>query len=388
MARQKRGSPAAFSAFAGPENDRKRSIIIKETVTWTPKRWKAAANSLPRTELSLRILPGIRLQRFELNNLDFMDSYSSSYSSHPDNPAGGAFFDAYEPRPDLSFGPRDKIISATVVPDSPEVSRPEVVSKPRVSRLPFLLFIATCLSTLFVAGWQYSLAIMFILGCHEMGHYLQARRYRIKASLPYFIPMPISPIGTMGAVIAMQSRMGDRKSLFDIGISGPIAGLVPTLICCAVGIYLSGTAPIAGIRGPTLGAPFIFDWMVQWIHDPIPVGHTLALHPLAFAGWVGLLITALNLMPIGQLDGGHVLYGLVREKAHIVAKILLFGALAAMILFSYWGWMLMIFLLMMIGPEHPPTSDDSVQLGPVRTVLGWLMLAFIPIGFTPIPFNL
>ena len=260
--------------------------------------------------------------------------------------------------------------------------------KPKTSRLPFLLFVATCLSTLFVMGWQYSLAIMFILGCHEMGHYLQARRYRIKASLPYFIPMPISPIGTMGAVIGMDSRMGDRKTLFDIGISGPIAGLIPTLICCVVGIHLSEVVPASGLRGLSLGEPLIFNWMVEWIRGPVPAGYELLLHPIAFAGWVGLLITALNLMPIGQLDGGHVLYGLVREKAHFVAKFLLFGALAAMIFFGYWGWMLMVFLLIMIGPEHPPTANDNVRLGPVRTALGWAMLAFIPIGFTPVPFNL
>jgi len=110
------------------------------------------------------------------------------------------------------------------------------------------------------------------------------------------------------------------------------------------------------------------------------------LHPIAFAGWVGLLITALNLMPIGQLDGGHILYGLLRTKAHKVATTLLLAAVVAVVYFQLWGWIVMLMLLMIMGPVHPPTANDQVSLGPVRIVLGWLTLAFIPIGFTPTPF--
>lgn len=326
-----------------------------------------------------------------------MDSYSSPIAPRPQPPQDLPTFD-YIDCWDSSREARDEVITATVVSE-PVIPRESAPARPAGrSRLAMWLFIATCLSTYWVAwvdshsivgGFQYSAAVMFILGCHEMGHYLQARRYRIKASLPFFIPMPISPIGTMGAVIAMQSRMGDRKSLFDIGISGPLAGLVPTLVCCVVGIHLSQIIPIPNVKaGVWLGEPLLFHWLREAILGPFPAGHTMEFHPIAFAGWVGLLITALNLIPIGQLDGGHVLYGLVRTKAHIVARLLLLGAMVAMVLFSYWGWMLMIFLLILIGPEHPPTANDEVRLGPVRTVLGWLTLAFIPLGFTPIPFTI
>ena len=339
--------------------------------------------------------------QYKHNNTHFMDSYSSPLAPRPNMPPMEPLFDRFDDEPDFRPGGHDEIITATVVSEPREVSPP----KARKSRLPLWLFIATCIEHIhgldrersfrcpafftcrWWKGYNTQLRSCIILGCHEMGHYLQARRYRIQASLPFFIPMPISPIGTMGAVIAMQSRMGDRKSLFDIGISGPLAGLVPTLICCVVGLHLSEVVPVPP-NGLSLGEPLLFSWLAQWIVGPVPPGYDVMLHPIAFAGWVGLLITALNLMPIGQLDGGHVLYGLVRKKAHLVAKLLLFGALAAMIIFQFWGWMLMVFLLIFIGPEHPPTANDNVGLGPVRTVLGWATLAFIPIGFTPIPFNL
>lgn len=315
-----------------------------------------------------------------------MDSYSSPIAPRPQPPQDLPTFD-YIDCWDSSREARDEVITATVVSE-PVIPRESAPARPAGrSRLAMWLFIATCLSTYLAGGLSYAIPIIVILGCHEMGHYLQARRYRIKASLPYFIPMPISPIGTMGAVIAMQSRMGDRKSLFDIGISGPLAGLVPTLVFCVVGLYLSKPVPVPP-SGLSLGEPLLFAWLAEWIIGPVPPGQEILLHPIAFAGWVGLLITALNLIPIGQLDGGHVLYGLVRTKAHIVARLLLLGAMVAMVLFSYWGWMLMIFLLILIGPEHPPTANDEVRLGPVRTVLGWLTLAFIPLGFTPIPFTI
>ena len=141
------------------------------------------------------------------------------------------------------------------------------------------------------------------LVCHEAGHFLQARRYGVYASFPYFIPMPIPPLGTLGAVIAMEARMGNRRALFDIGITGPLAGLVPTLIFYVLGIHWSHPAVAAPHPGElTLGAPYLFSKLTEVLVQPLPQGQYLDLHPVAFAGWVGLLITALNLMPIGQLD--------------------------------------------------------------------------------------
>lgn len=266
----------------------------------------------------------------------------------------------------------------------PPIPRPH---RPRIG-LPVALFFITCWSTWSAGSLSYAFAIMTTLLAHELGHYLQARRYHVRASLPYFIPMPGSPIGTMGAVIAMQPGIGNRRTLFDIGVTGPIAGLVPTLIFSVVGLSLSTIEPIAAHRGSiSLGEPLLFKFLSAMILGPIPENHDVFLHPIAFAGWVGMFITALNLIPIGQLDGGHVLYSLLLGKAHAVARGLLLAAMAAVVMFGYWGWILMLLLLMWMGPIHPPTADDSVPLGTTRTIIGWLSLAFVPLGFTPVPFQ-
>ena len=255
-------------------------------------------------------------------------------------------------------------------------------------RLPVLLFVATCLSTWVTGGLVFSLALMTTLFAHEMGHYLQARRYGVPASLPYFIPMPLSPIGTMGAVIVMQPGLGNRRSLFDIAVSGPLAGLVPALIFSIIGLHWSEVVAVNDQRfGMTLGEPILFKLLNYLTHGPLADGQDIALHPLAFAGWVGIFITALNLIPIGQLDGGHILYSLLLRRAHPIAQLLLAGAMVAVVVWGYWGWTLMIFLLMLMGPAHPPTANDNMPLGTARTVLGWACLLFVPIGFTPVPFS-
>jgi membrane-associated protease RseP (regulator of RpoE activity) len=260
-------------------------------------------------------------------------------------------------------------------------------SRPRIL-LPVVLFVATCLSTWLADGLAFSVAIMTTLLAHELGHYLQARRYRVPASLPYFIPMPQSPIGTMGAVIVMQPGMGDRRTLFDIGLTGPVAGLVPALFFSVLGLEWSHFEPIAAHHGGlTLGEPLLFKLLAFLVIGPLPAGSDIILHPVAFAGWVGIFITALNLIPIGQLDGGHVLYALLLRRAHGVAQAVLLAAMLAVVVWGYWGWTLMILLLMLMGPIHPPTANDDVPLGTGRTILGWASLLFVPIGFTPVPFS-
>jgi membrane-associated protease RseP (regulator of RpoE activity) len=221
-----------------------------------------------------------------------------------------------------------------------------------------------------------------------MGHFIQAYRYGVYASLPYFIPMPFSPLGTFGAVIAMEPRIGGRRALFDIGISGPLAGLVPTFIFLIIGLQHSKYAMlpsnvIASSGEPIYGAPPVL-WFLADLILHRPKGTGIELDPMAFAGWVGLLITSLNLIPIGQLDGGHVLYALLRRKAHRVAKFLLFAALL-LVIFYWHEWIVMLALLFFMGPIHPPTADDEEPLGTVRIILGWLTLAFIFIGFTAEP---
>jgi membrane-associated protease RseP (regulator of RpoE activity) len=318
--------------------------------------------------------------------------------------------DAEQPDPANPYAapaPLGAPILAEVVQEPPAPPRPPIR---RWVALPLLLFVATCLSTLTVAGlgraidvagvegiraglaaglvegMKFALPLMTILICHEMGHFLQARRYGVYASFPFFIPMPFSPLGTLGAVIAMEPRIGDRKALFDIGITGPLAGLVPTIIFCVVGLHWSEYAtPEPG--GMLFGDPLLFQWLTEFVLGPRPAGHEVFVHPMAFAAWAGLLVTSLNLIPIGQLDGGHILYALLRRKAHPVASGLLLSAgfLVAFNFAAYGPWLLLLLLLVVMGPKHPPTRNDHVSLGTTRIVLGWFTLAFIVIGFTPQP---
>jgi len=271
-----------------------------------------------------------------------------------------------------------------------EQLRAETPPPRRRIALPIVLFLATCAST-FMAGclfggpWEgflYSASVMTILVCHESGHFLQAVRYRVPASLPYFLPMP-SIIGTLGAVIFMSPRVHNRRALFDIGITGPLAGLVPTLVFCWIGLQWSHVGPIVP-GGQRFGDPLLFKWLYRWHFGPLPPGFDVYLHPVAWAAWVGMLVTALNLMPIGQLDGGHVLYALLRRKAHYVATGLVVAGFVAAAVY-YWWWLPMLVLLLLFGPRHPPTADDNVALGPARVVLGWLVFGLIVVGFTPEP---
>ena len=305
--------------------------------------------------------------------------------------------------------PEPEIIRAEVVEVLPPApwDRPDLLpQRPRRRRwrLSVLLFVATCMTTLWagmelgdprdgwpgvaLAGLLYAVPVMTILLCHEMGHFLQAHRYGVFAEPPFFIPMPLSPFGTFGAVIIMEPRVGGRRALFDIGISGPLAGLVPTLLFTIVGLYLSEpiNSPPRAV-GHAYGEPLLLQFLAPRIIGPQASTYGIALNPILFAGWVGLFITSLNLIPIGQLDGGHVLYALLRTKAHKVASLLLFSAVF-LVIWQYkalWQWTVMLLLLLLMGPIHPPTANDDEPLGIGRTVLGWLTLAFIVVGFTPMP---
>ncbi len=249
------------------------------------------------------------------------------------------------------------------------------------------LFFATCLSTFLVGGPIFSVAVMTVLTAHELGHYLQARRYGVPASLPYFIPMPLTPLGTMGAIIAMRAGVARVRELFDLAITGPLAGLVPTLVISVAGLRLSTFGPEPEPEEALLfGSPLIFDWMAQLILGPAPEGQILTLHPLGFAGWVGIFITALNLLPIGQLDGGHILYTLLPRRAYAVSVALICGAVAAVVIWSLWHWTLMILLLAFFGLRHPPAAPGGPPLDRRRRVIGWLTLLFVVVGLTPRPF--
>jgi len=254
------------------------------------------------------------------------------------------------------------------------------------------LFVATCLSTWWVGerrydnGFGYMIPVMAILLAHEMGHYLVSLFYRVPATPPFFLPMPFSPLGTFGAVIVKPGGGEDRKKLFDIAIAGPLAGLVVAIPVCVYGALTAEPVPRHDLTPDQYQfmAPPLMYWIVKLVRgdwDPNMAMESAILD----AGWVGIFITALNLIPIGQLDGGHILYALLRKRAHMVAGALIFGALAYMFLSGNLSFMLMLLLIIMMGPYHPPTADDYVPLGWFRIILGCITLPFIFIGFTPTP---
>jgi len=234
-------------------------------------------------------------------------------------------------------------------------------------------------------GLSYSCPLMMILLCHEMGHYLQAVRYRIPATYPFFIPLPLPPLGTMGAVIAQQRGIADRKQMFDIAVSGPLAGLIATLPVLYYGIKASSVDVIPPGPHWEFGEPYVIRWFIQWIHGPVPDGQTLFMNGFAMAGWVGVFITALNLLPVGQLDGGHLTYTMLGKSAHWIAVALVLVAAAAMYLTRTYSYIVFLVLIMFMGTRHPPTRDDTVPLGATRHIIGWLTLAFLFIGFTMTP---
>ena len=196
--------------------------------------------------------------------------------------------------------------------------------------------------------------------------------------------MPFGPLGTFGAVIVMDDEVPNSRALFDVGISGPLAGLVPTLIFLYYGIQWSHIGP----RQPNefeFGDPLLFQWTVYWLFGHIPPDLTLHLHPVAFAAWAGLLLTALNLLPFGQLDGGHILYALLGRKSMIFVYCIFVAAIIVVIWFQLWHWSLLLFLLILIGIEHPPTANDAMPLTFWRRCLGWATLLFVFIGLAPTP---
>ncbi|MEQ9407051.1 MAG: site-2 protease family protein [Fuerstiella sp.] len=234
-------------------------------------------------------------------------------------------------------------------------------------------------------GCTYSIPLMAILLCHEMGHYLQAVRYHVPASFPYFIPLPLPPLGTMGAVILQGRGVADRRTMFDIAVTGPLAGLVVTLPVLFWGICASGYTDAVMERGFEFGQPLMVSWLIEAVHGPAPAGMVFEWNGLATAGWVGIFITAMNLLPIGQLDGGHIMYTLVGRMAHWIAWGLILTAVIAMIQMRMFSYVLLLILLTLTGPRHPPTADDTVPLGTFRTCVGWATLAFLLVGFTVQP---
>ncbi len=258
--------------------------------------------------------------------------------------------------------------------------------------IPFILFLLTCLSTFWVGitAWQplpalqvaasqgdtiylrqlaiahwsdgliYMTCVLAILLCHELGHFVMTIIYRVPATVPIFLPFPFNPIGTLGAVIGMKGIAGNRKQIFDIGIAGPLAGLV-----VAVPIALIGVAQL------DVGQPI---WLNQ-------------LNPYFAAAWVGFFVTGLNMIPVGQLDGGHITYTLFGRYARFLAQAILVAAIAAMVYFRSYVLIVMVALLLVIGTGHPPTRDEVSPMGWTRCVLGFISLVIPILCFPPMVFE-
>lgn len=238
-------------------------------------------------------------------------------------------------------------------------------------------------------GLWYSLTVLAILGCHEMGHYVACRYYRVDASLPYFLPAPAPLTGTLGAFIKIRSRIPSKVALFDIGIAGPIAGFVIAVPALFLGLMLSRVVrlpeDVSGMM--ELGEPLLFQLASSVVFGSIPEGWSINMHPMAFAAWFGLLATALNLFPIGQLDGGHISYAVLGRRSTWVTMGMLAVAIFLTTVSSSWlVWaFLLIAMLFIVGPQHPPTLNDYTPLDPRRLWLAAFAVLMLILCFTPAP---
>ena len=283
-------------------------------------------------------------------------------------------------------------------------------TRKRRKMLPIVLFLLTCISTFWAGAlgwpleprfsWSYQLQAVFshpgrgliymvcvlaILFAHEMGHFIATIVHRVPASLPFFIPFPLNPMGTMGAVIAMDGRRGNRRQVFDIGIAGPLAGLVFAIPILMYGVWELDVS--REFYGPAVDSPILVDMLIGLKQDTTHYDGSIALGQLNayfMAGWVGLLITGLNMMPVSQLDGGHVIYTLFgRRKALFIGRAFVFVAIALIVSYSAFIWMIMLLLVILIGTDHPPTRNDHMPLGPVRTAIGLASLVIPVLCFPP-----
>ena len=230
----------------------------------------------------------------------------------------------------------------------------------------------------------FAFPLMSILSVHELGHYFTARKHKVHASLPFFIPS-VPPLGTFGAFISMRDPIPDRKSLLDIGISGPICGLLVAIPVAIAGIYLTSVSAtpvpenIGDVPAVVYGVPLLYQFLLLFM----PMPGEFLLHPTAFAGWVGLFVTALNLLPAGQLDGGHIARAALGDRAKYVS----YGAIMFMFFLGmfYFGWAIIAVLILMLGARHPPPLNDITGLDMPRKWAGVAAAVILLLCFVPIP---
>jgi membrane-associated protease RseP (regulator of RpoE activity) len=271
----------------------------------------------------------------------------------------------------------------------------------RIPYLHLILFVLTFFSTLAVGalhegidiiehplmiykGFPFSATLLLILLSHESSHYILSRRHRVEATLPYFLPAP-TLFGTLGAFIKMKSPITTRNALMDIGASGPIAGFIVSVIATVIGLFFSKIMPTPKTGGMiTLGDSLLFSGLSKLILGTVPDNYDIFLHPIAFAGWIGFFVTSLNLIPIGQLDGGHIAYALLGEKHAKISKGLIV-VLIVLGIFVYQGWLVWAALLIILGFRHPPIVYSAIPLDPKRKAIGWIALVIFILTFIPVP---
>ena len=241
----------------------------------------------------------------------------------------------------------------------------------------------------FVHGLWYSIPMVVILGAHEFGHYVYCRKHNVDATLPYFLPAPLPLTGTLGAVIRIREAFPSKRALFDIGIAGPIAGFVALLPFLVVGLMMSEVSPKPEVA-LSLGEPLLFKAVAKLIIGPLPEGHDVFLHPLGFAAWFGMLATALNLMPFGQLDGGHITYSVFGRYA-AYASVATLGA-AVFLTFRTGSWVamtvMMVVMAIFLGVRHPRMVDEDSPLDTKRKWLAAVALIIFVICFIPVPIEI
>lgn len=275
----------------------------------------------------------------------------------------------------------------------------------RIPYLHILLFGLTFLSTLSVGalhegvnifaepsklyrGLPFSATLLVILSAHELSHYYYSRRHHVEATLPYFIPAP-TLFGTFGAFIKMKSPITTRTALMEIGASGPIAGFIVSVMASAAGLAYSEVIMTTKLAEGSvmLGDPIIFKALSLLIIGPLPDTQDIVLHPVAFAGWIGFFVTSLNLIPVGQLDGGHIAYAVLGDVHEKLSKILI-GVLAVLGAFVFEGWLVWAVLLVILGLRHPPIIHADIPLDPSRKRIGMISLAIFIITFMPVPITI
>ncbi|HWR58912.1 MAG TPA: site-2 protease family protein [Thermodesulfovibrionales bacterium] len=275
----------------------------------------------------------------------------------------------------------------------------------KVPLLHLILFILTFASTLIAGalfqkgvnifsepwriyeGLPFALTLMTILLAHELSHYFASKKHHTKATLPYFIPAP-SLIGTFGAFIKMKSPIVTRKALIDIGASGPIAGFLLSVAACVVGLTMSSFVVVKDTEGVLgLGDSMLFTLLSRLILGVPPESHEILLHPVAFAGWIGLFVTSLNLIPIGQLDGGHIAYAFLGER-HKSVSVILVVILLVLGLFLWEGWAFWGVVMIVLGLKHPPVIYWEIPLDRSRRITGVAALIIFIITFIPSPFTI